>query len=183
MPASPRPSFADVPEARRRNLSAVRARDTKPELIVRRLLYLLGYRYRVQCRDLPGRPDIVFPRRRVVIEVRCCFWHRHPDSACRNAVLPRTRADWWAAKLSRNVERDHANQFALEAAGWKVLIVWECEVRGNRSALARKIAEFLGPPGSSENRGILTSRQVCRCESKGPVTLGEVLSTPGPAGE
>ena len=136
-----------MPEARRRNLSAVKARDTKPELIVRRLLHSLGYRYRLQRRDLPGKPDIVLPGRRFVIDVRGCFWHRHPDPACRNAVLPRTRADWWAAKLTRNIERDQANQTALEAEGWRVLIIWECEARGDRGELTRRLTAFLGLPG------------------------------------
>lgn len=130
-PQPPRPSFDDVSTARRRNLAAVRSQDTTPELIVRRLLHALGYRYQLQRRDLPGRPDIVFPGRKTVIDVRGCFWHRHSDPSCRNAVLPRTRADWWAAKLARNVERDSANVAALEAAGWSVVIVWECEVRGD----------------------------------------------------
>lgn len=144
----PRPDFADVPETRRRNLSAVRGRDTKPELVVRRLLHSLGYRYRLQRRDLAGRPDIVFPGRRAVIDVRGCFWHRHPDPECRNAVLPRTRAAWWAAKLARNVGRDDANEVALKAAGWRVLVVWECEVRGDQGALNRRVRDFLGPPGA-----------------------------------
>lgn len=149
MPMHLRPDFTDVPEARRRNLSAVKGRDTKPELIVRRLLHALGYRYRLQRRDLPGRPDIVFPGRRAVIDIRGCFWHRHPDPACRNAVLPRTRADWWAAKLARNVERDAANQAALEVAGWRVLVIWECETGCDREALTGRLLEFLGPPGTS----------------------------------
>jgi DNA mismatch endonuclease Vsr len=144
----PRPAFDDVPEARRRNLSAVRGHDTTPELIVRKLLHSMGYRYRLQRRDLPGRPDIVLSGRRAVVDVRGCFWHRHPS--CRNAALPRTRADWWAAKLARNVERDAANQATLEAAGWRVLVVWECEVRRDREALASRLRAFLGPPRTRE---------------------------------
>jgi DNA mismatch endonuclease Vsr len=143
----PRPDFADVPEGRRRNLAAVRGNDTVPEMVVRRLLHAMGYRFRLQRRDLPGRPDIVFPGRRAIIDVRGCFWHRHPDPACRNAVLPKTRADWWATKLARNVERDQTNADALEAAGWRVLVVWECEIRADPSAVVRRAAEFLGPPG------------------------------------
>ncbi len=145
----PRPDFTDVPAPRRRNLAAVRDRDTQPELIVRRLLHALGYRYRLQRRDLPGRPDIVLPGRKAVIDIRGCFWHSHPDPKCRNAVLPRTRADWWAAKLARTVERDAANLALLEAAGWRVIVVWECETRGDKQALERKLGECLGPPGAS----------------------------------
>ncbi len=144
-----RPQFTDVPAPRRRNMAAVKGRDTKPELIVRRLLHALGYRYRLHCRDLPGRPDIVLPRRKVAIDVRGCFWHRHPDPQCRNAVLPGTRAAWWAAKLARNVERDAANLAELEAEGWRVLVIWECETRGDKQTLTMTLREFLGPPGAS----------------------------------
>ena len=124
-----RPAFDDVPPARRRNLAAVAGKDTAPELRVRRLLHAMGYRFRLHRRDLPGRPDIVLTARRKIVEVRGCFWHRHPDPACRNAVLPKVRADWWAAKLARNVERDQRNLTALCDAGWSVLVLWECEVR------------------------------------------------------
>jgi DNA mismatch endonuclease Vsr len=144
----PRPDFGDVPDARRRNLAAVRGKDTKPELIVRRLLHAAGYRYRLQRRDLPGKPDIVLPGRQAVVDVRGCFWHRCPDPACKNAVLPKTRADWWAAKLDRNVERDRDNQAKLEAAGWRVAVVWECQVRRSAEDVRKMLAEFLGPPGS-----------------------------------
>jgi DNA mismatch endonuclease, patch repair protein len=142
-----RPDFSDVSPARRRNLAAVRGKNTKPELVVRQLLYSLGYRYRLHRRDLPGRPDVVFPGRRAVVEIRGCFWHRHPDPTCRNAALPRTRADWWAAKLAANVQRDRRNEATLVEAGWRVLVLWECEVRGDRDALTEKLIDFLGPAG------------------------------------
>jgi len=138
-----RPAFDDVPPARRRNLAAVAGKDTTPERRVRRLLFRMGYRFRLHRRDLPGTPDIVLPGRRKIVEVRGCFWHRHPDPACRNAVLPKVRADWWAAKLARNVARDQQNLMALQAAGWSVLVLWECEVR-NEAALAVRLRSFLG---------------------------------------
>lgn len=138
-----RPSFTDVPPARRRNLAAVAAKDTRPELRVRRLLHAMGYRFRLHRRDLPGTPDIVLAGRRRIIEVRGCFWHRHPDPACRNAVLPKVRAAWWAAKLARNVTRDEQNLAALRALGWSVLVLWECETRDAESLRAR-LAGFLG---------------------------------------
>ena len=125
----PRPAFDDVPPARRRNLAAVAGKDTAPELFVRRTLHAMGHRFRLRRRDLPGTPDIVLAGRRKIIEVRGCFWHRHPDPACKNAVLPRTRAAWWAEKLDRNVARDARNLAALRAAGWSVLVVWECEAK------------------------------------------------------
>lgn len=137
----PRPAFDDVPPARRRNLAAVAGKDTAPELCVRRSLHAMGYRFRLHRRDLPGTPDIVLAGRRKIIEVRGCFWHRHPDPACGNAVLPRTRAAWWAEKLDRNVARDARNLAALEAAGWSVLIIWECEVKS--PDLAGRLKAFL----------------------------------------
>jgi DNA mismatch endonuclease Vsr len=138
-----RPTFDDVPPARRRNLAAVGGKDTTPELRVRRLLFRMGYRFRLHRRDLPGTPDIVLSGRRKIVEVRGCFWHRHPDPACRNAVLPKVRADWWAAKLARNVARDQQNLTSLQAAGWSVLVLWECEVR-DETALAARLRSFLG---------------------------------------
>ena len=116
----------DVPEQRRRMMSKIRSKDTKPELVVRRLLHSLGYRYRLHRPDLPGRPDIVFPSRRQVIEVRGCFWHGH--TGCKNASLPRTRRAWWEAKLLANSERDRRNLTALEQLGWRVLVLWECQL-------------------------------------------------------
>jgi DNA mismatch endonuclease Vsr len=137
-----RPAFDDVPLARRRNLSAVAAKDTAPELRVRRLLHRMGYRYRLHRRDLPGTPDIVLSGRRKIVEVRGCFWHRHPDPACRNAVLPKVRAEWWAAKLARNVARDERNLAELHDAGWSVLVLWECEVK-DEAALCARLRSFL----------------------------------------
>jgi DNA mismatch endonuclease Vsr len=137
------PAFADVPEGRRRNMRAVRGRDTAAELTVRRLLHRLGYRFALHGRGLPGRPDIVFSARRKAIEVRGCFGHRHPDPGCRNAVLPATRREWWAEKLEGNVTRDARNLEALTRMGWQVLVVWECEVRD--AGLVARLGAFLGP--------------------------------------
>jgi DNA mismatch endonuclease Vsr len=144
MPESlqPRPKFDDVPLARRRNLAAVGPKNTVPELTVRRLLHGMGYRFRLHRRDLPGTPDIVLAGRRKIIEVRGCFWHRHPDPACRNAVLPKVRAEWWEAKLARNVERDERNLAALRDAGWSVLVLWECEAK-HETKLAALLRSFL----------------------------------------
>ena len=104
----------------------------------------MGYRYKLHDRDLPGRPDMVFPARRKIIEVRGCWWHWH---GCANSVMPQTRADWWTAKLEGNVARDARNVAALESAGWAILIVWECEVRTDAKAAALKAVDFLGPTG------------------------------------
>lgn len=137
-------SFADVSEARRRNMSAIKGKHTKPEIAVRSLLHRLGYRFRLHRSDLPGRPDIAFSARKAVIEVQGCFWHRHPDPSCRNAVLPKSRREFWESKLARNVERDANNIQKLSAMGWRTLVVWECQTRDSL-ALAEMLAEFLGP--------------------------------------
>ena len=139
-----RPAFDDVPEHRRRNLAAVKAKHTKPELALRRLLHAMGYRYQLHRRDLPGRPDIVFTRQRLVVEIRGCFWHSDPNPRCKNAVLPKTRADWWAAKIKGNVERDRRNEQLLAEAGWQTIVVWECEVRVNPVAAAERVASLIG---------------------------------------
>jgi DNA mismatch endonuclease Vsr len=138
-----RPNFHDVPAARRRNMAAIKGRDTRPELRVRRLLHRLGYRFRLHRRDLPGTPDIVLPGRHVVIFVHGCFWHRH---GCKKSVLPRTRKEWWEGKLNRTVERDTQNTAALEKLGWNILVVWECTL-GDEDDLQAKLRVALGPPG------------------------------------
>lgn len=140
-----------VSDAKRRNMQAIRSKDTAPELTVRRLLHKLGYRYRLHRRDLPGRPDIVLGSRRKAIEVRGCFWHQHPDPGCSKATLPATRREWWAAKLQANVRRDSENLSALSAAGWDVLVVWECELR-DYAELQTRLMDFLGPSGANPRR-------------------------------
>jgi len=135
--------MADVhtPEQRSRNMSAIRGKDTKPEHTVRSIAHALGYRFRLHRRDLPGKPDLVFPGRRVVMLVHGCFWHMHDCPYGR--VKPVTNAAFWADKRAGNVSRDERNIAALEAAGWKVLVIWECETR-DRQALGRKLRRFLG---------------------------------------
>jgi len=122
---------------RSRMMSGIRGRNTTPELIVRRYLYARGFRYRLHVAQLPGRPDIVLPRYRMVVEVRGCFWHRHPG--CRFAVMPKSNRGFWADKLNRNVERDARNVAALVEKGWRVLVIWECETT-SEEALARLAA-------------------------------------------
>lgn len=137
--------FADVPEGRRRNMKAVRGKNTRPEMTVRRLLHAMGYRYRLHGEGLAGRPDIVFPARRCVVFVHGCFWHQHPDPVCRNAVLPRTRREFWSEKLAANVARDQLVLEKLADAGWRALVVWECELRDSGD-MASKLRAYLGPP-------------------------------------
>ena len=130
-------------QERSKRMSLVRGRDTKPEMRVRRMANALGYRYRLHRRDLPGKPDLVFGPRRKVIFVHGCFWHRHPDPACKLARLPKSRQDFWLPKLEGNRERDERNNAMLTEMGWDVLEVWECEI-AEANALAKKIKGFLG---------------------------------------
>ena len=116
-----------APKERSERMSRVRGKDTKPELIVRRLLHGLGYRYRLHARDLPGKPDIVFRSRRKAIYVHGCFWHRH--EGCSLASRPKTRQEFWEAKFQSNVARDRRVAKQLELNEWKVVVIWECEVR------------------------------------------------------
>lgn len=128
---------------RSRVMRAVKSGDTTPELIVRRIVHALGYRFRLHRRDLPGQPDLVFPRLGKAIQVHGCFWHRHACEAGRST--PATRVDYWNAKFSRNVERDRRNLRRLRRLGWRVLVVWECQTRvAKRATLEARLARFLG---------------------------------------
>lgn len=128
-------------------MARIRSKDTKPEMAVRRIAHGMGYRFRVHRNDLPGRPDVVFPSRRAVIFVHGCFWHSHPDPNCKDAVAPKTRTDYWLPKLARNKARDAINIAALETAGWRVMTIWECEIR-DREAIMAALRKFLGEPGA-----------------------------------
>jgi DNA mismatch endonuclease (patch repair protein) len=134
---------ADVmtPQQRSRCMSRIRSKHTTPEMIVRRISHGLGFRHRLHVRRLPGTPDLVYPRLRKIIEVRGCFWHMHSCGRCR---IPATRRKWWLAKLRRNVERDSTALRSLRRAGWRVLVIWECQTIKNPHALETKIARFLG---------------------------------------
>jgi DNA mismatch endonuclease, patch repair protein len=121
--------LADIVSKRRRSLmmAAVRQQNTQPELTLRKALHRAGLRYRLHRPELPGTPDIVFVRSRVAIFVHGCFWHRH--SGCPRATTPATRVDFWLDKFEKNVARDRRAQSSLRAAGWRVLVVWECQVK------------------------------------------------------
>lgn len=126
------------PIRRSQNMAKIRCRDTQPELRLRSALHKLGLRFRVCRKDLPGKPDIVLPRHRLAIQVRGCFWHQHD---CGGGRLPKSNLDYWQPKLARNVERDRAKDLALAALGWRVKVVWECELKGDDAV--RKVAEAL----------------------------------------
>ena len=126
-----------TPEQRSAIMSRIRSKDTKPEMVVRRHLHALGFRYRLHVSKLPGHPDIVLPKWRTVVFVNGCFWHRH--EGCKIATMPKSNVEFWTAKFQRNVERDAKGQAALKAAGWKVIVIWECELKRHIHLLADKI--------------------------------------------
>ena len=135
--------MADVhsPQQRSYNMSRIRGRDTKPELLVRSLVHQMGFRFRLHRRDLPGRPDLVLPRHRKVIFVHGCFWHMH---RCRyGRVTPRTNADFWQAKRTANVDRDRRNLRKLRRDGWQTLVIWECWTRDVETKVLPRLEAFL----------------------------------------
>ena len=131
------------PEQRSENMRRIRCQDTSPEITVRRLVHRMGFRYRLHVHALPGRPDMVFPRLMKIIQVQGCFWHQH--SSCPQAHIPKTRIQYWRPKLKKNKRRDGENEKKLRAAGWDVLTIWECEIKG-LTAVTRRIDGFLSAP-------------------------------------
>jgi DNA mismatch endonuclease, patch repair protein len=130
-------------------MSAIRAKNTKPEMLVRKLVFSMGYRYRLHVGKLPGRPDLVFPRLRKVIDIRGCFWHRH---TCKDGSrTPESNTTYWAPKIERNVARDEENKQKLSELGWCVLVVWECETK-SREKLSQILTQFLGTSDLSSRR-------------------------------
>ena len=132
---------SDVSDATRKIMCANKGKDTRPEMIVRRIVHGMGYRYRLHERSLPGKPDLVFGARKKVIFVHGCFWHWHE---CQRCTAPKMRSDYWRLKFERNRTRDAATVETLRANQWSILTVWECETRKrDRDELARRISEFL----------------------------------------
>ena len=131
-----------TPEQRSVHMGRIRRSNTKPELVVRRLLHRLGYRFRLQWKAAPGRPDVAFPRRHKAIFVHGCFWHQH--EGCRLAHVPATRREFWEAKFARNRTRDARDLQRCKEQGWEPLILWECQVR-DIDTLTAHLRDFLGP--------------------------------------
>ena len=131
-------------QRRSANMAQIRSKNMKPELIVRRLVHSLGYRYRIHRKDLPGKPDLAFGPRKKAIFVHGCFWHQHPNPKCLDGRAPKSNLAYWTPKLQRNVERDRQHISALRKAGWDTLIVWECETNRPES-LRGRLVRFLGP--------------------------------------
>ncbi|MCW5978616.1 MAG: DNA mismatch endonuclease Vsr [Bryobacteraceae bacterium] len=128
------------PAERSAVMRRVRSVDTTPEMVIRRLVHSMGFRYRLHRSDLPGKPDLVFPRLNRVIFVHGCFWHGHRCRAGRNR--PSSNIEYWLPKLDRNANRDRRNRMKLRHAGWRVLVVWECQIK-DKTALHDKLARFL----------------------------------------
>ena len=128
-----------TPKQRSAQMARVRSTNTKPELLVRSLVHRLGFRFSLHRADLPGKPDIVLTRHKKIIFVHGCFWHRHAN--CRRMSVPATNVTFWKAKFLANIERDRRNRRRLQRLGWKVLIVWECDIR--TATAERKVRRFL----------------------------------------
>lgn len=128
------------PDRRSENMRQIRAKDTSPEMIVRRLVHGMGYRYRLHVADLPGKPDLVFPRMKKIVEIRGCFWHQH--DGCIDSHIPKSRVEYWEPKLKRNRDRDDQNLRELRSRGYCILVLWECDTR-DRTRLKTKLSRFL----------------------------------------
>jgi DNA mismatch endonuclease (patch repair protein) len=135
-------------EQRSRNMSLIRSKETKPEVFVRSVLHQLGFRFRKNVKNLPGKPDIVLPKYKTVIFVHGCFWHQH--EGCRRATIPKSNIDYWKPKLIGNVARDASHRASLEALGWNVAVIWECETK-KADVLIEKLKTIFAEIGS-ENR-------------------------------
>lgn len=124
--------MTDIVDSQRRSqlMAGIRGRDTAPELAVRRIAHRMGLRFRLHRKDLPGRPDLVFPKYKLAVFVHGCFWHQH--SGCRYSHIPKSRTAYWTEKFSRNVARDRRNEEKLRVLGWQVLVIWECEVKDEK---------------------------------------------------
>jgi DNA mismatch endonuclease (patch repair protein) len=138
-----------TPSRRSENMRRIRAKNTKPEMIVRRLLHAMGYRYRLHAKELPGKPDVVFRLQKKAIFVHGCFWHQH--SVCPDGRLPGSKQEFWIPKLTRNVLRDKKQIEQLEEAGWRVLVVWECQTIDLKE-LRQGLSRFMAAPDTLVKR-------------------------------
>lgn len=114
-------------EVRSYNMAKVKSKNTKPEIVVRKYLFSQGFRYRVNVSNLPGKPDIVFKKHKIVIFINGCFWHGHEN--CSRSILPKTRQEWWANKIQNTKERDMQEYIQLQQGGWRILVIWECQLK------------------------------------------------------
>lgn len=154
-------------------MARIRRADTKPEMIVRRMLHAAGYRFRLQWKAAPGRPDVAFPGRRAIIFVHGCFWHQHPG--CRHARLPGTRREFWQAKFDRNRARDARDLARAEEEGWRSLVLWECEITGGQ-ALEARLKGFVGPVSNIRTRS--TGLDLALLPEEGRIPRRERMADP-----
>ena len=153
--------MTDIMDSKQRSklMAGIRSCNTAPELAVRRIAHRMGLRFRLHRKDLPGCPDLVFPKHRLVVFVHGCFWHRH--KGCRHASIPKSRTNFWMAKLAANVARDRRQEAALQALGWRVLVIWGCETR-DRMAVEHRLAAWTqsnGPIPKQESTPSVTIRE------------------------
>ena len=143
--------MADVhePEVRSYNMSRIRNKDTKPEIIVRKYLHSNGFRYRLHDKSLPGKPDIVLKKYNTVIFINGCFWHGHQN--CKYFVIPKTRTEWWLEKINRNITNDEVNSCKLRESGWNIITMWECELKPNKrdNTLINLLTKLTNGPGKT----------------------------------
>ena len=146
--------MTDIVNSRRRSemMAGIRDRDTAPERAVRRIAHRMGLRFRLHRKDLPGRPDMVFPKHRLAVLVHGCFWHRH--GGCRYASTPKSRTAFWTEKFAANVARDARQEAALKALGWRVLVIWECETR-HKAVVERRLAGLIRGGATPERESAL----------------------------
>lgn len=139
--------MADVHEPRVRsyNMSRIKSKDSRPEILVRRFLHALGYRFRLHKKNLDGKPDIVLKKHNTIVFIHGCFWHGH--KGCKNFVIPKTRTQWWLNKINRNREKDQESVKALRRNGWNIIIIWECELKKDKrdTTLKKLIQKLLDP--------------------------------------
>lgn len=137
-------------------MSKIRSDNTKPEIVLRKALFAKGYRYRINAKTLPGKPDIVLPKYNTAIFVHGCFWHGHEKKICSDSHIPKTNTAYWNEKITRNKQRDGRNSALLQSMGWKVMIVWDCEIqqKGNMENIIRKIADLLNHPVLAYPKGV-----------------------------
>ena len=153
--------MTDIVDSKRRSelMARIRGRDTAPEIAVRRIAHRMGLRFRLHRKDLPGRPDLVFPKHCLAVFVHGCFWHRH--QGCEISHIPKSRTEYWTQKFAKNVDRDQRNEEALKSLGWRVLVIWECEIK-DKKAIARRLksAVSLDQPNSPKEKSRSSSREL-----------------------
>ena len=156
----------DIVDSQRRSelMANIRGWDTAPECAVRRIAHRMGLRFRLRRKNLPGRPDLVFPKHRLAVFVHGCFWHQHDE--CQYAHIPKSRTEYWKAKFARNVERDKENEEALRSLGWNVLVVWECEV-GDEEGVEERLKAAIRSSGTNLDMGKNRSCQGGSVEGSG----------------